>query len=87
MTTAKEIEILMQAAQPKNDAIARIFAGVMRDVVHHGMHIAVGRNVGAARARKLRRRGEDVLHVWKTKTGKSRYRWMRKVEPFSIYKP
>ncbi len=87
MTTAKEIEILMQAAKPKNDAIARILAGVMRDVVHHGMHIAVGRNVGATRARKLRRCGEDVRFSGRTKTGKARYRWMRRVEPFSIYNP
>lgn len=34
------------------------------------------RIIHAARARKLRRRGEDVSYYGRTSTGKARYAWM-----------
>lgn len=37
-----------------------------------------GRLVHAQRARKLRRRGEDVRYVGRTSTGLAKYRWFKK---------
>ena len=86
MTTAQEIELMAKIAQPKLAAIARAFGALQLDLVDYGMHVAFGRKVGAVRARKLRRRGEDVRYVGRTETGKARYRWARRIHPFSIYK-
>ena len=86
MTTAKEIELKMQMAKPGLDALTRSFETLQRDMVHYGMHVTFSRNVSAARARKLRRRGDDVRYVGRTETGKARYRWTRRIPPLSIYK-
>lgn len=64
-----------------------LLEAMTRDIVTRGMHISIGRNVCAKRARKLRKRGENVLRVGITKTGKAIYRWMRRIDPWSIYKP
>lgn len=32
-------------------------------------------------------RGEDVRYVGRTKTGKARYSWMRRIAPWAIYMP
>jgi hypothetical protein len=37
-----------------------------------------GRDVGAQRARKLRRRGESVMFQGYSPSGRARYRWMPK---------
>lgn len=86
MTTAKEIELKMQMAMPKLHVLARSFETLQRDLVDYGMHVAVGRNVSAPRARKLRRRGEDVRYVGRTETGRARYRWTRRISPWAFYK-
>jgi hypothetical protein len=86
MSTAQEIELMAKIAQSRLAAIARGFETLQRDMLTYGMHVAVGRNVGTVRARKLRRRGEDVRYVGRTETGKARYRWARRVHPFAIYK-
>lgn len=86
MTTAHEIELMMKAAQHKLSALARSFEAKQQDIVGAGLHLAFGRNVSAARARRLRRRGEDVRYIGRTETGKARYRWWIRINPFSIYK-
>lgn len=87
MTTAQEVELKMQmASRPMLDALEWSFKTLQRDIMDYGMHVALGRNVSAARARKLRRRGEAVLYVGRTETGKARYCWMRRMPPLSIYK-
>lgn len=52
-----------------------------KELVTVGTCLAVGREVCARRARKLRRRGETVQYAGRTCTGKARYRWMRAVVP------
>lgn len=85
MSTATEILIMMSKVQPKIDAMMRRQEVVLRDLVIYGTSIALGREVCAKRARKLRRRGEDVRFSGLSKTGKPRFCWMRRVDPLSIY--
>ena len=68
------------------DRFSRSFFALQRDVLTFGMSISIGRKVSAARARKLRKRGEYVQHAGMTKTGKTLYTWVRRIPPFSIYK-
>ena len=53
----------------------------------YGTHVAIGREVCARRARKLRKRGESVRYVGRTTTGKARYSWLRTIAPWAIYMP
>lgn len=87
MTTAKEIELKMAEAMPRIAALSKGLEATFRDLAIYGMHVAIARDVCARRARKLRKRGEDVRYFGKTTTGKARYRWIRRIEPLSIYKP
>ncbi len=87
MTTAKEIELKSAAVMQKIEAIHTGVETMLRDLVTYGTHVAIGREVCARRARKLRKRGESVRYVGCTKTGKSRYSWMRRIAPWAIYKP
>ncbi len=77
MSTAKEIELTMQQAQPKIEAIAQAFEALMPGMMSDCLHIAIGRKVSAKRARKLRKRGDDVRYAGRTETGKARYRWIQ----------
>ncbi len=81
MSTATEILMMMSKVQPTIDAMMRRQEVVLRDLVIYGTSIALGREVCAKRARKLRKRGEDVRFRGLSKTGKRRFCWMRRIEP------
>ena len=87
MGTAQEIELKAAEVRPKIEALARGVETMLHDLVTYGTHIAIGREVCSRRARKLRKRGEDVLYVGRTKTDKARYSWMRRIAPWAIYMP
>jgi len=87
MTTAQEIELKALMCMPRIAALTRHLEAVTRDLVTYGTHVAIGREVCARRARKLRKRGESVRYVGRTKTGKARYSWMRRIAPWAIYMP
>ena len=87
MTTAQEIELKAAEVRPKIEALAKGVETMLRDLVTYGTHVAIGRKVCARRARKLRKRGESVRYVGRTKTGKARYSWMRRIAPWAIYMP
>lgn len=87
MGTAQEIEMKIAAAMPRLEAITRHVETMVRDLATYGTHVAIGREVCARRARKLRKRGEDVRYVGRTTTGKARYSWMRRIAPWAIYMP
>lgn len=85
MSTAAEIQAMMAEVAPTFKAIQRALESRMSDLLNYGASIALGREVSAKRARKLRRRGEDVRYLGTTKTGRFRYCWMRRDDPLSIY--
>ena len=87
MTTALEIELKALMSQPRMVAITRHVEAMARDLVTYGTHVALGREVCARRARKLRKRGESVRYVGRTTTGKTRYSWLRTIPLVSIYMP
>ena len=87
MATVQEIEMRMAEALPKLKSIARYVEGMTNDLLNYGTHFAIGREVCARRARKLRKRGESVRYVGRTSTGKARYIWMRRIAPWAIYMP
>lgn len=87
MTTAQEIELKAAEVRPKIEALAKGVETMLRDLVTYGTHIAIGREVCARRARKLRKRGDDVRYVGRTSTGKARYSWRRRIAPWAIYMP
>lgn len=87
MTTAQEIELKAAEVRPRIEALARGAETMLRDLVTHAAHVAIGREVCARRARKLRKRGDDVRYVGRTKNGKARYSWMRRIAPLAIYMP
>jgi len=87
MTTAQEIELKALMALPRLAAITRHVEAMTRDLVTYGAHVAIGREVCARRARKLRKRGESVRYIGRTTTGKTRYSWLRTIPPWEIYMP
>ena len=87
MTTAQEIELKAAEARLKIEALAKGVETMLADLVAYGTHVAIGREVCARRARKLRKRKEDVRYIGRTKTGKARYSWMRRIAPWAIYMP
>lgn len=87
MTTAQEIELKALMCVPRIAALTRHVEAMTRDLVTYGTHVAIGREVCARRARKLRKRGESVRYAGRTKTGKARYSWMRRIAPWAIYMP
>ena len=86
MTTAQEIELKMLMTMPRIAALTRHVEAMTRDLVTYGTHVAIGREVCARRARKLRKRGENVRYIGRTTTGKARYSWLRTIPPWAIYR-
>lgn len=86
MSAATEILARMEEMTPKVEALHRHFENRTRDLMVYGTSVAIGRGVCAKRARKLRRRGEDVRYVGRSKTGKPRYCWMRRIDPRIMYR-
>lgn len=87
MTTAQEIELKAAMIAPKIAAFARQIEAMTNDLAIYGTHVAIGREVCARRARKLRKRGEDVRYHGRTKNGKARYTWTKRLPPWAIYRP
>lgn len=87
MATGQEIEVKAAEAMAKIEALAKDVETMLADLVTYGSHVAIGREVCARRARKLRKRGDSVRYVGRTTTGKARYSWMRRVAPWAIYRP
>ena len=87
MTTAQEIELKAAEMLPRIDAMALSVETMLADLVTYGSHFAIGREVCARRARKLRKRGDSVRYTGRTTTGKARYSWMRRIAPWAIYMP
>jgi hypothetical protein len=87
MTTAQEIEIkAAEAAMMIHGFVGRLDT-MRKDLTTYGMHVAIGRHVCARRARKLRKRGEEVRYLGRTTTGKARYTWMKRLPPWAIFAP
>lgn len=86
MTTAQEIELKALMTMPRIAALTRHVEAMARDLVTYGTHVAIGREVCARRARKLRKRGESVRYIGRTTTGKTRYSWLRTIPPWAIYR-
>jgi hypothetical protein len=76
MSTATEIKARMVQALPIIEASRLRLDALLRDMVIYSAAITIGREICAKRASKLRRRGEYVRYVGRSKTGKSRYRWL-----------
>lgn len=76
MSTAREIEAKLKATAPVIGAFASAVNVSIERVVHDLEYLSNGREVCAKRARKLRRRGDQVRFVGSTTTGKARYRWL-----------
>lgn len=87
MSTAQEIAMKIQASDKVIARMAQRFESHFHDCITYWMALAIGREVSARRARKLRKRGDDVRYVGRTKTGKARYSWMRRIAPWAIYMP
>lgn len=87
MSTALEIQLKMAGYDKVIARISRRLEIEMKDVFIYGMHIAIGRTVCACRARKLRRRGEDVRRSGMTSTGKYRYSWLKRIPPMEVMLP
>lgn len=83
MSTASEILLMHESAMRR---LAQNLEVAIQDMIVYGTHVAMGREVCARRARKLRKRGEDVRYARSSATGKARYRWMKRIAPWAIYK-
>jgi hypothetical protein len=87
MSTAQEIAMKLEASIPALRAFGERLAEMNNDIINYGIHIAMGREVCARRARKLRKRGHSVVFSGRTKNGKARYRWMKRIPPWAILMP
>lgn len=87
MSTANEIQLKQAAFDKVAARLSRRLEIEMRDVFIYGLHVSIGRTVCARRARKLRRRGEDVRRFGATSTGKYRYSWLKRIPPMEVRLP
>lgn len=85
--TVREIVLKLAESDKAMAGILRHTKAALEDLHVYGTHISVGRQVCARRARKLRRRGEDVLLIGRTKNGKALYSWLRRIPPMEFMKP
>lgn len=77
MSTAAELQLICDALRPELERMRqRVEATVVQPLVSNCMHQFFGREVCARRARRLRKRGEDVRFWRLTPTGKARYSWL-----------
>jgi hypothetical protein len=75
MSTANEIMLRANAAHAR---VGNLAARLEREVMRPLSVCLIGREVGAKRARKLRRAGHTVQFFKNTHTGKVRYEWVPK---------
>ena len=76
MSTAQEVSVKAAEVDKKYKALRDHMALNLSETMLLHLH---GREVGAKRARKLRKRGDIVRFADRTRTGKSRYRWIRRL--------
>ncbi len=76
MSTALEIEAKVRESAPELMAFADSMNVSLARIVDDVVYLASGREVCARRARKLRKRGDQVRFIGNTTTGKARYRWL-----------
>lgn len=75
MSTGQEIE--MKAAAARN-ALDCYRDKIIKNLTEPTVLVLIGRKVSAARARKLRHRGELVRCTGRTETGKPTFHWLPK---------
>jgi hypothetical protein len=85
MSTATEIIMLMNESARSVDLLASDAGKMLHDLGTFGTSFGRRREVCAKRARKLRRRGENVRYCGLSKTGKPRFYWTQRVDPTTIY--
>lgn len=73
MTTATELQLM---AERGRDLMQRISERIVRPLTTTLLVLTAGREISAARKRKLRQRGAEVRFSHRTPTGKCRYRWL-----------
>lgn len=76
MSTADEILTLMADAEARMAPARAALGEAFRMMSDKLIVMTFGREVCARRARKLRRRGEQVHFTHRTGPGKKRFRWM-----------
>jgi hypothetical protein len=77
MSTADEIKLMAQRSwRLANGAINRLEVTINWPLLQEYQLRAFGRPVHAARARVLRRRGNEVMRTGSTSTGKAVYHWL-----------
>lgn len=83
MSTADEILLMLAesaaARESQFAAVRQTFDTAIRQNVEALMLTLADRHVHAARARKLRRRGDVVRYFGRTSTGLAIYRWMPRI--------
>jgi len=77
MTTAKEISVRMEMEMVK---ISHLRNQIEKSVNQPMAFKLISRKVCAKRARKLRRRGENVQFYTHTSTGRAVYGWMPRLK-------
>jgi hypothetical protein len=75
VSTATEIEIKNSQAVDRLLAVSAAVGLDVNRMISKFVDNYMSREVCAKRARKLRKRGEDVAYSCRSKTGKARYRW------------
>lgn len=86
MSTVVEIMLLAAGAEVRLDQVRRAYGDAV--MFGRGMLVTSTREVSAARARTLKRRGEFVWYSRRTSTGRARYQWLcnRRVKPSQVYR-
>lgn len=77
MTTANEVLLKQQAFMPRVVTMQEILRTYHSELTDVFIQIAIGREVCARRARKIRKRGDNVKFSKTTITGKARYTWVK----------
>lgn len=84
MFTAQEIEIKVRQKVRDLEPSTKFSEGKLYDLIAYGCHFSVAREICARRARKLRKRGEDVKFYLNTRNGKARYTWELRIPPWDV---
>lgn len=76
MSTAREIQIRQAESVITLGTVVKVINSCLDTMANDIVMKMYGREVCARRAAKIRRRGDNVGFVGRTKTGKARYGWM-----------
>ena len=86
MSTAREIELMLMGSDKKISLISHRLEQELKDLIVYGTVVAIGREVCARRARKLRRNGADVRYSGRSKNGKARFKWLMRLAITDVFK-